>query len=316
MSKELIKFERVDAEFLDFMHLIYYINGTCKFNCDYCFVMNNRKRNHEFNNQLNIIDTFFRLKTKFDIYFYGGEPTEYKHLHDIVRYINDKSSPFFRKMELQTNLNVSIDELEVFCKYNDLVVSPSIHINFLRGDTIYDLIDKLDIIESHDRLKRVDFMLESKNPELHYKFNDMLRERDYYDKVMYTYNYMEINKDDTYTGAYNTRDMYRDIVNHAGKQESYRLTYDDGSVEEVDISDLYLRNIDFKEWYCDAGRYVMFVEYTGDWWLCDTKYMKEKPMGNLLKSPGRFLAQTKTPYKCHVEKCDGCYYVNKVKKCI
>ena len=312
--KTLTKFERIDAEFLDFLHIIYYINGTCKFNCDYCFVLDNRKKNENLEGQYKIINTLFKLKTPFDIYLYGGEPTEYKYIHEVIQYTLNKPPSKFRRIELQTNLNITREEIKTFCQYDNLVISPSLHINFLKGDTIYDLIDKLDIIYSHGRLERVDYMLERESPDLHYELNDILKKRDYYDKVLYTFNYMEINKDDIYTGGYNTLELYRDIVSNSANQEAYKLTYDDGTEEEVDISDLYLRNMSFKDWYCDAGRYVMFVEYTGDWWLCDTKYVKEKPMGNLLESPAKFLIQTRAPFKCNIDKCDGCYYINKEKK--
>jgi organic radical activating enzyme len=312
--KKLAKFERVDTQFNDFLHLIYYIYGGCKFNCQYCFTINNKKRDVNLDDQYKIIDTFFRLSTPFDIYFYGGEPTEYEHLHDVIDYVLKKPRSSFRHMEIQTNLNVSREELERFCSYDHLILSPSLHINFLRGDTIYDLIDKLDILYNAGKLERIDFMLEKWKPEEHYKLNDMLKAKEYYDKVMYTFNYMEINKHDKYTGSYNTIDMYSDIIKDSKYQEKYRLTYDDDSSEEVDISELYLRDISFKGWDCDAGKYLMYVEYSGDWWLCDTKNIKEPPMGNILTSPARFLMQTKVPFKCDVSKCDGCYYINKVKR--
>ena len=313
--KELAKFERVDAEFNDFMHLIYYIYGGCKFNCSYCFTINNRRRNTDLDNQLKIVDTFFRLTKPFDIYFYGGEPTEYPHLHQVIEYISQKAktSDHFRRMELQTNLNISVDELKRFCSYNDFIISPSLHITFLRGDTIYDLVDKLDLIYEHGKLERIDFMLEKYNVDKHFELDKILQTKEYANRIMYTFNYMEINKHDKYTGAYNTIDLYKDIIKNSQYQEKYKLTYTDGDVEIVDISELYLRNITFKGWNCDGGRYLMYVEYNGDWWVCDTKNIKEKAQGNLLKSPGRFLLQTKAPFKCNVDKCDGCYYISKVK---
>ena len=309
--EKLRKFERVDANSLDYLHIIYYIYGGCKFNCEYCFTINNKKRDVDLNDQYRIVDTFFRLKTPFDIYFYGGEPTEYEYLHEVIEYILSKPKSMFQKMEIQTNLNITREELTRFCKYDNLVFSPSIHIKFLKGDTIYDLVDKLDIIYNRDRLHRIDFMLEKWEPELHYELNDILLTKPYYDKIMYTFNYMEINKSDTYTGAYNTIDMYSDIIKGSKYQERYRLTYDDNTVEDVDISELYLRDISFKGWYCDAGRYLMYVEYNGDWWICDTKNIKESPMGNILKSPAKFLIQNRGPFKCNVNKCDGCYYIKK-----
>ena len=247
--KQLAKFERVDAKFNDFLHLIYYIYGGCKFNCEYCFTINNRRRNVNLDDQYKIIDTFFRLSTPFDIYFYGGEPTEYEHLHEVIEYVLDKPRDQFRQMELQTNLNVSRDELERFCSYDDFIISPSLHISYLRGDTIHDLVDKLDILYDNNRLERIDYMLEKDNVEDHYKLNDILQSKEYYDKVMYTFNYMEINKHDRYTGSYNTIDTYRELVKNSKYQERYRLTYTDGEIEEVDISDLYLRNICFKGWH-------------------------------------------------------------------
>jgi sulfatase maturation enzyme AslB (radical SAM superfamily) len=311
--KKLAKFERVDAEFNNFLHLIYYIYGGCKFNCKYCFTINNKKRDVNLKDQYQIVDTFFKLTRPFDVYFYGGEPTEYKDLTTVIEYILSKTSTQFRRMELQTNLSESYTYYNNLCEYDNLIISPSIHLTFLKGDNIDSLIKKLDLIYSYDKLERIDFMLEKWNVDEHYKFYNILKDKPYFDRVMCTFNYMEINKKDNYTGNYNTLDLYKDIVSESTYQERYKLTYDDGTNEEVDISDLYTRNINFKGWNCDAGKYLMYVEYNGDWWVCDTKNIKEPPMGNLLKQPSRFLLQNKIPFNCSVDKCDGCYYIKKEK---
>ena len=48
-------------------------------------------------------------------------------------------------------------------------------ISYLRGDTIYDLVDKLDILHDNNRLERIDYMLEKDNIDDHYELNDILQ---------------------------------------------------------------------------------------------------------------------------------------------
>ena len=313
MEKKLISIEREDEGFLDFQHIIYYIHGSCMFNCDYCFTINNRRKNRDLDNQKKIIDTFLKLKDRFEIYFYGGEPTEYIFLPDVIDYINQNKTDKFYRMQLQTNLNVSTDYIKNLCNKDNIIVSPSLHISYLRGDSIYDLIEKIDILYDNNRLERIDFMLEKGNIDKHYELNDLLTAKPYKDKLMYTFNYMEINKQDKYTGAHNTYETYKDIIDNHHTQERYKLSYDDGSSETLDISEMYTRDISFKGWNCDAGRRLMYVEFNGDWWVCDTKNMKESPQGNILKNPAKFLIQSYAGVKCNVDKCDGCYYIAKTK---
>jgi organic radical activating enzyme len=334
--KQLVSIDRIGAEFNDWIEVSYYIYGGCKFNCEYCFLVGyNRSeqwrqrtggmKNVDLDTQYKIVDTLFRLPKPFNIYIYGGEPTEYKDLHNVMRYIHSKlPSDNFRTVELQTNLNITIDDLKRYCEYDHIIISPTIHLNYLKGDTIHDLEDKLDLIHSYGKLERVDFMLEPQQESLHREFNSILKTKPYFDKVMHTFNYMEINtnkgglhyyhdRKDVYTGRFNTLDQYKDLLDTDNYKEQYKLTYDDGSSEVLDISEMYTRHLSFKGWKCDAGKFLMIIEYTGDWWICESKYMKQKPMGNLIKSPAKFLMQTRVHYACDLDKCDGCYFVKKVK---
>ena len=81
------KLERLDRNMLDYKHIIWYITGQCKFKCVYCDVVDNNRPNTDLDNQKKIVDTLFKLKENFEIYLYGGEPTEYIHFHEILNYI-------------------------------------------------------------------------------------------------------------------------------------------------------------------------------------------------------------------------------------
>lgn len=332
--RSLVKFERADSNFYDILGISYYIYGGCKFNCEYCHIVGYHRSNAwrqrasprglkhpTVTDQYKIVDTLFRIEKPFFIYLYGGEPTEYKHIHDIIKYILSRDSSYFKYIELQTNLNISREEAARYCQYEHIRISPTIHINFLRGDTIYDLVDKIDILYEHNKLERVDFVLEKGQPEKHRELHAIFKQKPYFDKIMYTHNYLEINTNhgglnhhptpDTYTGRFNTNDTYKDIFDTAIYKEIYTLTYDDGYTEDVDINDLYTRHMSFKGWECDAGNKLMLVEYTGDWWLCDNYNFKEEPRGNLLTSPAKFLLHTRVPHTCTLDKCDGCFFIKK-----
>jgi organic radical activating enzyme len=336
--KSLVKFERVEGDNYDTMGISFYIYGGCKFNCSYCFLVGyNRsaawraraapqgfKHQPPVEQHCSVVDVLFRLKQKFFIYLYGGEPTEYKHTHELIEYINSKPRDIFSHIEMQTNLNTTRDDLKRYCDYKYLNISPTLHLDHLKGDTIHDLVDKIDIIYDSDKLTRIDFVMAKKSPDLVRELHYILKEKPYFDKVMYTRNFLEINtgegglnyhsgQSDVYTGKFNTYDQFNDICEDAIYKEMYKLTYNDGSSDIVDANELYTEKdkLNFKGWLCDAGNKLMLVDYTGDWWICDNEYIKNEPAGNMLESSSKFLLHSRGPHICKLDKCDGCFFIDR-----
>lgn len=309
--KDLVKFSGPQYP-EDEIEILYAIFKGCRFMCNYCFAYDNSKRDTDLQTQYKIIDVFFRLKKPFRIYLWGGEPTEYEHIHDVIEYIFSKPSQYFKGVEIQTNLDITLDDLQTYCKYDNFKVSTSIHINFLKRDSITDIVNKLDILHDNNILNRVDFMLSRDNPDKHRELNDIFKTKKYFNLVEYTYNYMEINSEDTYTGAYNTYEQYRDLYKDKD-QHSFTLEYDDGTKETCSMSDLFPRTLSFKGWECSAGKTCMSVEHNGDWAVCNVKKYKGRMMGNILTSPSRWLAQTRVPFICDEDKCDGCWIQKRVR---
>ena len=171
---------------------------------------------------------------------------------------------------------------------------------------------------------RIDFIMAKNSPKLVRELHYIFKEKPYFDKILYTKNFLEINtgegglnhysgKKDVYTGKFNTYDEFDDICNETAYKEKYRLTYDDKSTEIVDVNELYTRHMNFKGWLCDAGNKLMLVDYTGDWWICDNEYIKNPPAGNMLESPSLFLLHTRSPHVCKLDKCDGCFFIDRRK---
>lgn len=307
------KLERLDSEFLNYMHVIWYITGNCKFNCAYCDVINNKRVNTDFESQKKIADTLFKLKKNFEIYLYGGEPTEYIYFHELVQYIMNKKSSYFKGIELQTNLNFSLEELNKIIQY-DIKVSPSIHLTFLKGDDLESLIKKLLIIEKSGKLNRIDFMLEKWNVDKHLLFHEMLVKEDLEKYVQYIYNYFEQHTGKEYSGKWNSNHIkeYNDIVsNSKNYQEEYKITYDNGKEEILCVNEMITKDLSFKGRTCEARKYLTWIDYNGDWWECNIAQAKGKPLGNILSRPNHFLTTTQFPVKCRFNKCDACFFVNR-----
>lgn len=339
-QKNIVSFDRYDQPNSSMMGISYYVYGGCKFNCDYCFLVGyNRsdewrtraaprgfKKQPSLDTNKTIVDTLFQIKHEFFIYLYGGEPTEYQHLHELVEYINNKKSDTFSHIEIQSNLNTTTLDLERLIRSKDVYISPTLHLGHLKKDTIYDLVDKIDLIYSHNRLERVDFIMSLVKEKEVRELHDILKAKPYFNKVMYTRNFLEINTGagglnefkndkDVYTGRFNTGDVFKDICEQSIYKEQYIARFDDGSEEVYDINDLYTHGemMNFKGWLCEAGKKLMLVDYTGDWWICDNEYLKSEPGGNLIDSPSKFLLNTRIPHVCKLDKCDGCFFIDRKK---
>ena len=311
--KRVKKLERLDGDFLDYMHVIWYVTGNCKFNCAYCDVIDNKRVNTDFDSQKKIADTLFKLKKKFEIYLYGGEPTEYKYFHELVQYINSKKSEFFKGIELQTNLNISIGELQKILEY-DIKISPSIHLTFLKGDGLESLLEKILLIRKSGKLNRIDFMLEKWSVEKTVRFYQMLKKENLTEYIQYIYNMYEHHTGKKYAGNWNSNDIkeYKEIIEDIKtSQETYRLTYEDGNIEELNVNKMIAQDLSFKGKICEARKYLTWIDYNGNWWECNIAQAKGTPLGNILKNPNHFLITTQYPVKCRFDKCDACFFVKK-----
>jgi len=286
--KTIKQIERNDCSFISHKHIMYYVTGGCMFKCPYCDTINNNSLNTDIDNQKVIVDTLFKLNEPFEIYLYGGEPTEYIYIHELISYILTKQSKYFLGIELQTNLNVSQSELEKFCSYENFVISPSIHLTFLKNDDTHTLLNKMIYINTTGKLNRIDFMLERWKYDDHIMMIDLLKEHKLHEKVIYAKNFYEFNGDDSYTGRFNNY-KYDSVLSGTTNQESYYLTYEDGQRELRTLNDLVPEHISFKGWYCDARRFLIWLHYSGDWWECNVAYKKRKPKGNLLENENHFL---------------------------
>lgn len=314
-QRELNSFERVGDAFQENMHVIYYISGGCKFNCSYCDVVDNSRVNIDLDSQIKLVDTLIKIDKPFEIYLYGGEPTEYVYIHELIRYIIDNKTDHLQRIEMQTNLNINTDELTLFTKYNYFEIAPSIHLTFLKGDSMADLIDKLVLIRKAGKLSRIDYMLEKWNIPKHVEFNNMLIEHKLDDLVQYRSIYFEPNSNDIYTGKYNCDEVpeYKEMFQASKCQESYTLIYKDGTKETKTCNELTKRNLSFKGWVCDARKKNVWIDFTGDWWECNPAQAKKKPLGNLIENEKHFLTSTKYPMICRVDKCDAALYLKRHK---
>ena len=316
--KKLVKFEAYsrEADPINYMFIEYYIHGVCKFNCKYCFAVDNKRKNLELESQLDIIDTLYKIKKPFVISYFGGEPSEYKYLYDLTSYICDSQDGNLMRIDFQTNLNIDIPTISRYLEDFPGMINfaPSIHIGYLRGDTIYDLVDKIDCLHEANALDKIAFMLGKTHYDEHYKLHTILKGKPYYSQIEYIHTYAEFeNTIGTYTGRDNTTDIHSEILSDidGSYSELFKLTYDDDTHEICSMNELFKRDMNFKGWLCDAGKFNMHVDFTGDYWYCAPYQARKPPIGNLLKSPSKFLALTKAPHRCTINKCDGNFWVAK-----
>lgn len=339
-DNNIIKFERAGGYDNNYeLQVSLYLYGGCKFNCPYCFIVgynrgerwiersapNGFKQQPSVDNHYKIIDTLVKINKPYFVYLYGGEPTEYKHTHDVIRYMNEKNCKNLTRIELQTNLNTTLEDLMSYCDHDNLVITPTVHIDHIRDD-LHTIFTKLDYIHSKQIMPRLDVMLPRVKKELMYEFHNIIKTKPYFKNALYVRNLMEVNnpkgglnyypdRKDVYTGRFNTWDEFKDLADETVYKALYKITYDNGDIKIMDANDIY--PIDemqrFKGWMCDAGSMLMLVDYTGDWWACDMEAIKIPPRGNLFDNPEKFLLHTKMKHTCRMDKCDGCFYINREK---
>lgn len=324
MDRVLTEFKRLnipeESRNHPIMHVIYYITGGCKFNCSYCDVVDNNRRNTDYIKQEMIVDTISKINKPYELYIYGGEPTEYPHLDRMISYIQSKSTKSLHSIEMQTNLNITDDRIRELCSQG-VQFSPSIHITFLKGDTIYDLFRKIELLESLGSLRRIDFMLEKWKVDDHLKMYEMIinSDLDLKSKLQFTNGYYEFNDNFQYKNKFNSdsRDYIDIIKKHNCTEELYELIFNDGTTEIVHKDQLTTTHRSltrFKGWVCSSRKSQVFVDFDGDWWECNVSYKRKEPLGNVISNSEMFLKTINYPIKCRNDYCEGCYFMQRKKQ--
>ena len=315
--KKLISFKPAadSIPVVDYTFIEYYVHGACKFNCKYCFAINNKMKNTDIDNQYYIVDTFYMMEQPFVVSYFGGEPSEYMYIDELTQYIINQNDGNLKRIEYQTNMDISLTDIQYNLDYfgDHLKFAPSIHLGYLKSDTIETLIQKIDLMYERGCFDKVAFMLERNNVSDHYTVHEILKTKPYYNRVEYVHAYAEFEQPGAYTGRYNSTDMYTDMLDdiQGSYIEDFVLKYDDGTEERCNMNELFKRDMCFKDWVCYAGKHSMYVEYTGDFWRCAPYHAREPRLGNILEARNKFLLHTKYPTKCNLHKCDGCFWVRK-----
>ena len=316
-DRKLVSFQPASEEipFVDYTFIEYYIHGACKFNCEYCFAINNRMKNRDLEKQFYIVDTFYMMNQPFVISYFGGEPSEYKHVNELTNYIVSNNNGNLKRIEYQTNIDITMDNILFNIeKFGNIIqFAPSIHVSYLRRDNIESIVEKIDVMYKHDCFDKIAFMLERKNINKHYEIHSILKTKPYYNRVEYIHAYAEFEDQGMYTGKYNTTEIYSDMLAdiEGSYIENFKLGYSDGTTEICNMNELFKRDVCFKDWICYAGKHSMYVEYTGDFWRCAPYHARTPRIGNIFEARNKFLLQTKFPHKCTLHKCDGCFWVKK-----
>ncbi len=127
------------------------INPTdiCNFKCSYCC---NRKSRTNRTLDVTILEGFVqdlgeRNASSYIFYVTGGEPLLYKHLHELVLFIN-RYIPNKKRIDIITNGSILHKNIEYYKKYNDIEINYciSLHIEQIEVETyVHNLLTIKDL---------------------------------------------------------------------------------------------------------------------------------------------------------------------------
>ena len=111
-----------------YIYIKLFITSLCNFSCPYCCFDNQRgncKDTYDHKYKLNILKNFFtgldKLPYQFIVRIIGGEPLLYKHLNELILFLN--SLNHLQYIELYSNCSLKIPESITYNKNNKIITS-------------------------------------------------------------------------------------------------------------------------------------------------------------------------------------------------
>tara|TARA_R110000787_G_scaffold66803_3_gene149973 strand:+ start:12434 stop:13378 length:945 start_codon:yes stop_codon:yes gene_type:complete len=294
------------------LEIIYYLLGTCNYNCDYCAWRDLKYKENSFEIQKQILDNLFKIRKKSNLFLFGGEPTLCTYFKELIEYIF-KNKPKSMTVELQTHGELNPIIIEQIKKYN-INVSVSIHYNNIKSIT--KVLKNILLLNNYNILHRIDFMFEEKNIKKQKIFFKMLEDKNLLPVITPTFGYMNLpDFKKQYSDAKLLYDSFKDCIEKCKDIEDYEISIDNGDISIKDASELYQMNLNFNGWKCNAGSKMVIIDNKGNFNQCTSSYFYDTVKQNIFTNYDRFIKMiTSTSCICKYTKCNWDLWVDRVKQ--
>lgn len=293
------------------LEIVYYLLGTCNYNCEYCYWRDLKYKEKDYISQTLILNELFKITKKSNLFLFGGEPTLCTYFENILDYIFE-NKPNTMSVELQTHGEFKPKYIEIFKKY-DISVSVSIHYNNIKN--IKGLIKNIISLKYINKLERIDFMFEEKNIAEQRLLFKILKQHNLLELIIPTFGYMNLPKfNKQYSNQAKLYDIFKDCIEQCGDKEKYEIAFDDEEVKVKDASELYEEHLNFKGWQCFAGQKMIIIDNDGNYSKCTSSYFYDKIKSNIFKNTDAFFNLINSNgCICTYDKCNWDLWINKIK---
>jgi hypothetical protein len=133
---EIVKFGQINMLDRPLFSVSWILGRFCNYKCSYCWPHARTDKNdfYELSTYTNTVDEIKRQArengfTEFHWSFSGGEPTAYKHLIDLIKHLDDQTTPY-QSIHMTTNLSPGSKWWRNWCESTELLQRKSITASF------------------------------------------------------------------------------------------------------------------------------------------------------------------------------------------
>lgn len=252
---DVVKQWREDANNLN---ILAFITDRCNYNCWYCY--NNGKPKHK-DLDLNMLQKYVdfvkhETNRNIDLDLIGGEPTQHPNLIDFCQNNNNA------KICIYTNFSKDVRYLQ-YLEACGVTFDITIHHR--------NIIDKLQYISPYS-IRGITVMLDKSSFDEDIKLFKIAST--YFNHVDLQLVFLGNELDD-----YSTQQMH--MYEELTKKDNdllFNVKFHDGNTASVSHNQLYdLTHQKYHNWYCNAGKDLMYIHNTGDTYRCDGYYNSNMP---------------------------------------
>lgn len=269
MSQTVIPFDKITSfgqqTMLDrkLFNISWILGRFCNYSCSYCwpYARSDQQDHHSLEVYKNTVDEIKKQAkvngfTEFHWSFSGGEPTTYKNLNDLVKYLQDDMESSYQSIHMTTNLSPGSKWWNTWCKNTELLqrrsITASFHDEFAKEQEFGDKCLQLQYELVHVTVNQV--MV----PEKFYELYERM-ERFYKRGINVT-----LKPQSDLTASYVVDGYTEDMIHkmrtgfpqRANNEEIYQVRLTDGNqdyfLDQAERFNAFGFNR-FKDWNCNAG---------------------------------------------------------------
>lgn len=292
-------------------NIVFYLIDACNYKCSYCY---NKFPRSGLSLNYSTILTFIKyiqtiIKLPIKVTFIGGEATLHSKFLEIINFLNNINI----QSEFLTNLSAPIETYITALQLNAILIASWHGLCNKRND---EFINKIMMIpKKYFDANQIDIriMLEPDNWENSINAVNQLcgvSKKDIEISLLIQPNgnfYKYTNKQ-----LSEFKQLNKVLEQTVGRnKEMFKLFFSNKTYTITSFNDLYMSNIDFYLWKCDAGLKNIYIHADGNAYPCQSYYEHHrKPLFNICDHEIKYKVQ---PTICNVDYCSCEFNLKKEK---